>query len=102
MRDRPRTASVAADTPPGRAAPVLSLLAMAAAFVFACAPQEPRSTPAPPPLNEVVYADDDTLFPRILFADGQVSLNDRCMVRHVKMNLKMPPTYVNGRPVGFC
>ena len=41
-------------------------------------------------------------FPRIRFADGLVSLNDRCPVRKVGLNLKMPPVYVNRRPVGFC
>jgi len=36
------------------------------------------------------------------FADGLESLNDRCAVRKVRLNPKMPPVYVNGRPVGFC
>lgn len=40
--------------------------------------------------------------PRLIFADGLVSLNDRCMVRQVKLNRKMPPIYVSGEPVGFC
>jgi len=40
--------------------------------------------------------------PRLVFADGLVSLNDRCMVRQVKLNPKMPPIYVSGEPVGFC
>ena len=40
--------------------------------------------------------------PRLIFADGLVSLNDRCMVRRVKLNPKMPPIYVSGEPVGFC
>lgn len=48
------------------------------------------------------YADADTLFPHLRYPDGQVSLNDRCMVRAVKLNPRMPAIYVNGRPVGFC
>lgn len=40
--------------------------------------------------------------PRIRFADGQISLNDRCPVRLGKLNLMMAPVYVNGKPVGFC
>lgn len=48
------------------------------------------------------YADSTADFPRLVFADGQTSMNDRCMVRMVKLNRKMPPIYVNGRPVGFC
>ena len=50
----------------------------------------------------VAYADSDSLFPRIRFGDDQVSLNDRCPVRLAKLNLRLPPIYVNGRPVGFC
>jgi hypothetical protein len=40
--------------------------------------------------------------PRVRFADGDLSLNDRCPVRRNKLNLRMPPVYVNGRPIGFC
>jgi hypothetical protein len=50
---------------------------------------------------QFIEGDIDTL-PRIKFADGLVSLNDRCPVRLVPLNLRMPPVYVNGRPVGFC
>lgn len=54
----------------------------------------------------VVFADyvnpEDSL-PRLRFReDGQVSINDRCAVRKVKLNPRMPAAYVNGRPVGFC
>lgn len=51
---------------------------------------------------EVSYVQKGDSLPRIRFADGLVSLNDRCPVRKAKLNLKMPPVYVNGRPVGFC
>jgi hypothetical protein len=48
------------------------------------------------------YVSQDSL-PRLRYFDGnQVSLNDRCAVRKVKLNPKMPPVYVNGQPVGFC
>ncbi len=41
--------------------------------------------------------------PRLRFADGQVSLNDTCMIRlSNKLNPKIPPMYVNGQPLGFC
>jgi len=50
----------------------------------------------------VVYTDPEAEFPRIRYGDGLVSVNDRCIVRKVKLNLRMPPVYVNGRPVGFC
>jgi hypothetical protein len=44
----------------------------------------------------------DPRFPRIRYADGQLSLNDRCAVRLGKLNTKIAPLYVNSRPVGFC
>jgi hypothetical protein len=50
---------------------------------------------------ELVPGPVDTM-PMLRFADGQISLNDRCMVRLVKLNPKMPPVYVSGHPVGFC
>lgn len=52
-------------------------------------------------LGEFVEAQDS--FPRVRYFDTDlVSINDRCAVRKVKLNPKMPPVYVNGRPVGFC
>jgi hypothetical protein len=33
---------------------------------------------------------------------GLVSVNDRCAVRLVRLNPRMSPVWVNGRPVGFC
>ena len=48
------------------------------------------------------YADSTAEFPRVRFDDGLVSVNDHCPVRKHKLNLKMPPVYVNGRPIGFC
>jgi hypothetical protein len=51
--------------------------------------------------GEYVNAEDS--LPRLRYFDGdQLSLNDRCPVRKVRLNPKMPPAYVNGRPVGFC
>ena len=48
------------------------------------------------------YLDPDSEFPRLVFADGQTSVNDQCPVRKGKLNRRMPAIYVNGRPVGFC
>jgi hypothetical protein len=44
----------------------------------------------------------DTTFPRIRYADSLLSANDRCPVTQRKLNLRMPPVYVNGVPMGFC
>ena len=55
----------------------------------------------------VVFAEfadspEDSL-PRLRFLEsGLLSINDRCPVRKVRLNPKMPPAWVNGRPVGFC
>ena len=48
------------------------------------------------------YVDPAAESPQIRYDDGQVSLDDHCPIRKHKLNLKMPPVYVNGRPVGFC
>lgn len=41
-------------------------------------------------------------FPKIKYADSLESLNDRCIVKKSKLNLKVRPVYVNWRPIGFC
>lgn len=57
-------------------------------------------------MNYEILADfvsETDSLPRLRYRhDGQVTLNDRCPVRLVKLNPKMSPAYVNGRPVGFC
>ena len=67
------------------------------------APMPERSFLRPElPMEPVYVPGTDEKFPRLRYADGQISLNDRCPVRHVKLNPKMPPVYVNGKPIGFC
>ena len=44
----------------------------------------------------------DLEHPKVRYSDSLVSLNDRCPVRHGKLNPAYVPVYVNGRPVGFC
>ena len=48
------------------------------------------------------FVDADAEFPQIEFPGGALSLNDRCPVRKNKLNTRVPPVYVNGKPVGFC
>ena len=54
----------------------------------------------------MIFADfvsETDSLPRLKYRDdGQVTLNDRCAVRMVRLNPKMQAAYVNGRPVGFC
>jgi hypothetical protein len=41
--------------------------------------------------------------PRVRYLDGQVSLNDSCAIRRgSKLSRRVPPMYVNGKPIGFC
>lgn len=45
----------------------------------------------------------DPLHPRVRYVDGQESLNDSCIVlTGNKLNRRVPPAFVNGRPLGFC
>ncbi|HUC44104.1 MAG TPA: hypothetical protein VMR65_08705 [Candidatus Sulfotelmatobacter sp.] len=48
------------------------------------------------------YADANPDTPHVTYGDGSVSRNDLCPIRKRKLNLKMPPVYVNGQPIGFC
>jgi hypothetical protein len=51
----------------------------------------------------VALPSDDPRRYHLRYVDGQVSANDACAVRlDSKLNPKIPPVYVNGRPIGFC
>ncbi|MEZ4651271.1 MAG: hypothetical protein R3E97_21265 [Candidatus Eisenbacteria bacterium] len=74
--------------------------ALVAATLVACAEKE-----------ATVLVDDSGLATRVdtslalsplLYPDGQLTLNDRCPVRKVGLNPRMPAIYVNQHPVGFC
>ena len=83
-----------------RIRPEILVAITAIGWFGACAErQEPQLVPA---IMKVDFADTDTLFPRLRFGDGQISLNDRCIVTQKKLNRRLPPIYVNGRPIGFC
>lgn len=45
----------------------------------------------------------DPRHPYLRYRDGQISASDSCAVRiGNKLNRRIPPAYVNGRPLGFC
>jgi hypothetical protein len=56
--------------------------------------------------------DDDGIFyvlgpdpahPRVRYLDGQLAENESCAVQlGNKLSRRVPPVYVNGRPIGFC
>lgn len=78
----------------------MALVATAAAALWGCGGEkEPVVLDDAGPAS---YVDAEADFTPIVFADGHRTLNDRCMVRQAKLNLRMPPLYVNGEPVGFC
>jgi len=58
-----------------------------------------RYLAAPGPVERV---DPAAEFSTLRFGSEGESLNDRCPVREAPLNPKMPPVFVNGRPVGFC
>ena len=66
------------------------VIAVAAATVMIAITQ--RQPPPSPESN----------FSTITYDDSLVSVNDRCMVRHMKLNPDVHPVYVNGMPMGFC
>lgn len=82
----------------------LVVTACAGSLALACSNKEEAAKE--PEKDYVVFGEfvnpQDTL-PRVrYFEDSLVSINDRCPVRKVKLNPKMPAVYVNGQPVGFC
>lgn len=44
----------------------------------------------------------DPKFPRIKYPDSLVSVNDRCIVAGSALSTLIRPSYVNGKPVGYC
>ncbi len=80
---------------------VLVAMAAVAAILFGCGGGEKESMVVEDG-GTIAYVNEEEEFPLIVFGDGQQSLNDRCMVRQAKLNLRMPPVYVNSKPVGFC
>jgi len=79
---------------------IIALVAATAVIGSACSKKD-KDKPEYVAFGEYVNPQDS--LPRVrYFETNLVSLNDRCAVRKVKLNTKMPPVYVNGRPVGFC
>ena len=76
------------------------------------APPPDERAPEAAPMRPPRPLDDDGVFyllgtnpgyARVRYLDGQVSLNESCAIRvENKLNRKIPPVYVNGRPIGFC
>jgi len=70
-----------------------ALAAPPAALPPTAQPQKPAPRPTTPrPLG---------VYEKMMY-DSQLSVNDRCAVRHGQLNPAIRPMYVNRQPVGFC
>jgi hypothetical protein len=77
--------------------PRIPALAAALAAAFALA------TVGPAPAQRYLYSTPpDSAHPRVVYADSSVSVNDRCIVRMIRLSRTMRPVYVNQEPIGFC
>ena len=76
-------------------------IGVAMLLIEGCA-EAPRKTTPMPALGVAHYENPTEEKPRIRWGEDPLSLNDRCIVRKVKLNLRMPPIFVNGKPIGFC
>jgi hypothetical protein len=68
----------------------------------ACGSDPPRRAAPTGDDRRAAVVDTSLEFSPLRFEDGAVSLNDCGPVRRARLNPKMPPVFVNGRPVGFC
>ena len=64
--------------------------------------QTPAAQASVQALLPAAYTDSTLEFPRLRFTNQTLSLNDRCPVRKAKLNERLAPLFVNGRPIGFC
>jgi len=85
-------------------APPLAALERDEAPAPELAPHAPEEAPCVLDGAGVFYvAGEDPTRPRVRYADGQVGPSDHCAIRTAnKLNRRIPPVYVNGRPIGFC
>ncbi len=78
-----------------------SILVVASIVAVACSGKPEEAKKEHVVFGEYVQPEDS--FPRMRYLEsGLIAPNDRCAVRKVRLNPKMPPVYVNGRPIGFC
>jgi len=77
---------------------VVGLAALTGAQVGAAPPPTPPATTAPRPVPQKFYA---PVFAKAKYG-SVLSVNDRCPVKHGRLNPNIRPTYINRQPVGFC
>jgi hypothetical protein len=81
---------------------------------LACEPEAaaPSVVALPDAMRPPRPLDDDGIFyvlgpdpahPRVRYLDGQLAESESCAVQlGKKLSRRVPPVYVNGRPIGFC
>jgi hypothetical protein len=65
----------------------------------------PMARPPRPLYDDGIFyvLGEDPGHPLVRYADGQLAQADSCAVLlGNKLSRKIPPVYVNGRPIGFC
>jgi len=77
---------------------LLGFWALAAASTGLAAPAPPAKASLPRETAPHFYA---PIFEKERY-DSVLSLNDRCPVKHGKLNTNIRPSYVNRQPVGYC
>jgi len=77
-----------------RAALLLTLAAMACSTL---------PEPVAPQDGVIRVVSGDAVHPLLRYRDGQLSQNTSCVIQlDNPLNPRIPPMYVNGRPLGFC
>ncbi len=78
---------------------VAALIALASPGLAAPPAKAPAKAPVlPPARGQQFYA---PVYAKERY-DSLLSSNDRCPVKHGKLNSNIRPTYINRQPVGFC
>ncbi|MBK7143169.1 MAG: hypothetical protein IPH75_13930 [bacterium] len=80
----------------------LLLLSAIVALLFGCGQQQQAQPQLLDDIGIAAFTDSTLDFPPMQYANGQLTINDRCPVRKVPLNRRLSPLFVNGKPLGFC
>lgn len=80
----------------------LILFALIIATFIACGQEQHAEPQLLADIGIAEFTDSTLDYPPMRYADGQLTINDRCPVRKVPLNRRLSPLFVNGKPLGFC
>jgi hypothetical protein len=80
----------------------LSVVALLAAGWIGCTPSGADKVEILDDSVMATYVDSTLELSPLVYSLGGETLNDRCPVRLVRLNRRLPAIYVNTHPVGFC